>query len=426
MTMTNNVSGLNGAMRDPSPSAQRAPFLAGASAYRPNLRYEVQRVSNEGEKRLSMVRLLRETEGSGVVYAATAREVRALADYLKRVGFDVATYPNGQLEPPETDEKLRDRDRFQSGALKAIIAISDSGAAPLSMDPGPLGMDMTTEIDRPDIRFAIHYNMPMSLEDYYWESARAGCDGRPARCVLLFQIDDRRAQSFALNGRSPKPEEVVAVYAALETLGADLAPAPLELIQTSASGAPRIKVRAILSLLKNMGFIKEHRGARYTLLKRGLGEQEMRMLAGEYTSKGKSDREKLERMTLYAQSPECRWKLLLEHFGAPMGQTEQMGQMESRTALRRCGHCDNCSIIVAEQSRAPESMARPDFIDLLFIHSQGHSQGRQGEESQIRPGDVVNLPAHGEVKVKAIEGDKIVVSLPDGETRKFKQEWVIR
>jgi hypothetical protein len=89
---------------------------------------------------------------------------------------------------------------------------------------------------------------------------------------------------------------------------------------------------------------------------------------------------------------------------------------------RNCGHCDNCALTVIEQSRAPESMSRPDFIDLLFIHSQG----RQGEETRIRPGDVVKLPAHGEVKVKAIEGDKIVVSLPDGETRKFKQEWIIK
>src|SRR5262249_31571710 len=173
-----------------------------------------------------------------------------------------------------------------------------------------------------------------------------------ARGVLLFQIADRGTQSFVMNGRSPKPEEVVAVYAALETLGADLSPTPLELIQASASEAPRIKVRAILSLLKNMGFIKEHRGARYTLLKRELGEQEMRRLAGEYTSKGESDREKLERMTLYAQSPECRWKLMLEHFGARMAQTEQAGRM----VLTGCGHCDNCSLSSAEQSRAPESM----------------------------------------------------------------------
>ncbi|HEY8460690.1 MAG TPA: C-terminal helicase domain-containing protein, partial [Blastocatellia bacterium] len=277
------------------------------------------------------------------------------------------------------------------------------------------GMDGYKRIDRPDIRFVIHYNTPMSLEDYYRESACAGLDGRPARCVLLFQIADRRARAFALNGRSPKPEEVIAVYAALETLGADRVPAPLEMIQTSAIDAPRIKVRAILSLLKNMGFIKEHRGARYTLLKRDLGEQELRRLAGEHASKGESDREKLERMTLYAQSPECRWKLMLEHLGAHAGRTEQ----ERQVASRGCGHCDNCSLAIAERARAPESMARPDFIDLLFAKVQS-------EESRIRPGDVVKLPAHGEVKVKAIEGDKIVVSLPDGETRKFKREWVIR
>ena len=401
--MTNNVSDLDGAMRDTSAAA---PFPANTGPYRPNLRYEVERVSNEGEKRLSLAPLLRGTEGSGIVYAATVREVKAVADYLKRAGFDVASY-HGQLG---AGESLRNRDRFLSGTLKAIIAVSDSGAESYGV-----AHDMDTEIARPDIRFVIHYNMPASLEDYYRESGRAGRDGRPARCVLLFQIADRRAQSFASNGRSLKPEEVIAVYATLKTLGADLAPASLERIQTNASEAPRIKVRAILSLLKNMGLIKEHRGARYTLLKRDLGEQEMRQMAGEYTSKGESDRERLERMALYAQSPECRWKLMLEYLGAQTGRTEQTG-------LKGCGHCDNCSLTTAERSRAPESMARPDFIDLLFIHSQGG----QREESLIRPGDVVKLPAYGEVKVKAIEGDKIVVSLPDGETRKFKQEWVIR
>jgi ATP-dependent DNA helicase RecQ len=402
MIMTNNISDLNGAMRDISATAT-APFPANIGAYRPNLRYEVDRVSNEGEKRLSLAPLLRGTEGDGIIYAATVREVKAVADYLKQAGFDVAPYHEQLGE----DEKLRSRDRFLSGALKAIIAAECSGAAHYG-----IASDLDSEIDRADIRFVIHYNMPASLEDYYRESGRAGRDGRPARCALLFQIDDRRAQSFAANGRSPKPEEVIAVYATLKALGADLAPASLERIQASAREAPRVKVRAILALLKNMGLTKEHRGARYTLLKRDLGEQEMRRLAGEYTSKGESDREKLERMTLYAQSPECRWKLMLEYFGAHTAPAEQRG-------LEGCGHCDNCSLTAAERSRAPESMAKPDFIDLLFAH-------RQGEESRIRPGDVVKLPAHGEVKVKAIEGDKIVVSLPGGETRKFKQEWVIR
>ncbi|HKC87504.1 MAG TPA: hypothetical protein VKG02_16075, partial [Blastocatellia bacterium] len=120
------------------------PFPAKTSAYRPNLRYEVERVSNEGEKLLSLAPLLRGTEGGGVVYAATAREVKAVADYLKRVGFDVAPY-HGQLG---AGEKLRNRDRFLSGALKAIIAVSDFGAERPDVDT-----DM--EIDRPDIRFVI-------------------------------------------------------------------------------------------------------------------------------------------------------------------------------------------------------------------------------------------------------------------------------
>src|SRR5262245_23142836 len=88
--MTNNVSDLNGAMCDASATGR---FLADTcSSYRPNLRYEVERVSNEGEKRLSLAPLLKGTEGSGIIYAATVKEVKAVADYLNRVGFHVAPY----------------------------------------------------------------------------------------------------------------------------------------------------------------------------------------------------------------------------------------------------------------------------------------------------------------------------------------------
>ena len=64
---------------------------------------------------------------------------------------------------------------------------------------------------------------------------------------------------------------------------------------------------------------------------------------------------------------------------------------DGTNAWNGCGHCDNCSLR-PPSVRAPESMAKPDFIDLLFIHSQG----RQREESRIRPGDVVKLPARTE------------------------------
>lgn len=386
VVMVNNVSDVNRTIRE---TLERKPFPTNTGVYRPNLNLEIERVSNEGEKQLSLVRLLRENEGAGVVYAATVKEARTVTDYLKNIGFDVAPC-HWQLGP---NEIRLNRDRFRSDLLKAIVVTNDSGPDIM-------------EIDKPDIRFVIHYYIPASLEIYYRESRHAGRDGRMARCTLLFQITDRRAQLLSPFWRAPKAAEVTAVYETLENLKADEKPAPLEQIQTSAGDVARIKVRAILSLLKNMGFIKEHRGARYRLLKRDLSAQEMERLAGEYTSKSASEREKLERMTLYGQSPECRWKLLLEYFG-------------DDARLKECGHCDNCWRPATEQMRASESPAMPDFNDPVLAY-------HQPEKGRIKPGDVVKLPTHGEVKVKAVEGDKIVVSLPGGETRKFKQDWVIK
>ncbi|MGE0128421.1 MAG: RecQ family zinc-binding domain-containing protein [Blastocatellales bacterium] len=393
--MDNNVSSLK---RITNENFGIGQFPGAPGIYRQNLNYEVERVSNEGEKQLSLVRLLRENEGTGVVYAATAKEVKAISDYLKHIGFNVAPYH----EHLGAGERRRNLDRFLAGEPKAIVATSDIVA-----EINDVGVDQFNI--RPDISFVIHYNMPGSLEAYYQESAVASHDSpnaRTARCTLLFQNADRRAQLFFAGARQPKAEEVIAVYETLESLNADAAPAPLEQIQARVSEVARTKVRVIISLLKNMGFIKEHRGARYTLLKRDLNAREMERLAGEYTSRSETDREKHERMIRYGQSPECRWKLMLEYF-------------DPDARLKECGHCDNCLHPVAEQFHAPESAARPDFIDLLFAY-------HQQEEAQIRPGDMVKLPAHGEVRVKAVEGDKIVVSLPGGETRKFKQEWVIR
>ena len=152
---------------------------------RPNLYYEIIPVKRHREHVLYSV--LSELQGrSGIVYCATRKTVETVCDRLRSRGLSATRYHAGL----EEDERRQNQEDFQYDRAQIMVATNAFGMG----------------IDKSNVGFVIHYNMPKSVEAYYQEAGRAGRDGSEADCVLLFSMQDVVTARRLILDRTPNAE----------------------------------------------------------------------------------------------------------------------------------------------------------------------------------------------------------------------------
>jgi ATP-dependent DNA helicase RecQ len=332
---------------------------------RPNLRYEVRRADSETEKLKILKELFANSlEGTGIVYTATIKNALEVQKFLSEsLGVPAAVY-HSKLQK---HDRVTVHELFMNEQIRAVVATNAFG----------LG------IDKPNIRFVVHYDLPGAVEAYTQEAGRAGRDGKHSRCILLYRMSDTRVQNYFLTGKYPDVEEVQRVFGTLEYFDSQQSGVSLTDLRR-ISQLPLTKLKVVLALLKKAGFIVVRERSFYSLSEAARLNRELVLNLTNYETKKSYDQSKLAMMVQYAETSSCRRRFILNYFGENYDEPD-------------CGACDNCQ-------------------------RGQRSKGTSG----FRISDVVSHPKFGQGTVERTEKDLVTVLFPSFGYKTLLASAVIR
>ncbi|WOO39436.1 RecQ family ATP-dependent DNA helicase [Rubellicoccus peritrichatus] len=302
-------------------------FVAGFA--RPNLTFHVRKIERKVDKELRIRKLI-ERYRTGIIYCATRKSVEAVSAGLKIDSIPHVVYHAGM--PASLRESAQNT--FVTGQSPVAVATSAFGMG----------------IDRADIRFVCHYEMPGSVEAFYQEAGRAGRDGKAAHCEMLFMYADKRIQEFFIEGANPDISLIRSVYQFVRSrVNKDMEMfLPVDEITEAMPGKINMMaVHTALGHLRKHGYIdrfdvpgKQMKGTK--ILQAGLHHNAIDLPEADLIEKKRRDDAKLKAIVQMAYARSCRQSWILEYFG--------------ESEIKDCGRCDEC---------AKESNARSLSFDEL-------------------------------------------------------------
>ncbi len=343
--------------------ALREPFEQVSGFARPNLSLTVTQAENAAHKD-ARLRAVIAAHKTGIVYCATRKKVEAVSETLASWGLKCVAYHGGM----DDAERARAQDVFLRRQADIAVATNAFGMG----------------IDRPDVRFVIHYEVPGSVEAYYQEAGRAGRDGEAACCELLFNYADTRTQEFFIEGANPTAAEIRAVYALLQRESNEAHEVHLTIEQMAEATEVRnaMSVGSALSVLARGGWItrfdipgRRMRGTR--LLKPEITPGKLELDEEAIIEKEQRDRDKLKSMVELCYDRSCRQRWILSYFG--------------ERGAASCGSCDVCREDGPRDARGPDPEEALTVRKALSGVARMSRRTREGWEPRFGRGRIVQM-----------------------------------